>query len=86
MFRFSIRELLLVTLVVAMGMAWWLDHNAIATEAGNYKTATKHLGDTVNLLDEYLKELGFEIQVEGNDKSYIPPPVLREKHADSSNR
>jgi hypothetical protein len=27
MFRFTIRELLLVTLVVAMGLGWWLDRN-----------------------------------------------------------
>jgi hypothetical protein len=26
MFRFTIRDLVLVTLVVAMGVAWWLDH------------------------------------------------------------
>jgi len=25
MFRFTIRELVLLTLVVAMGVAWWLD-------------------------------------------------------------
>jgi len=27
MFRFTIRELVLLTLVVAMGVGWWLDHN-----------------------------------------------------------
>jgi hypothetical protein len=30
-FRFSIRELLLVTLIVAMGTAWGIDHRALAT-------------------------------------------------------
>ena len=30
MFRFSIRELMLVTLVVAMGVGWWLDRNRLA--------------------------------------------------------
>jgi hypothetical protein len=29
MFRFSIRELMLVTLVVAMGIAWAIDHRAV---------------------------------------------------------
>ena len=28
MFRFTIRELVLVTLVVAMGVGWWLDHRS----------------------------------------------------------
>jgi len=26
MFRFTIRELVLLTVVVAMGVGWWLDH------------------------------------------------------------
>jgi len=26
MFRFTIRELVLVTVIAAMGVAWWLDH------------------------------------------------------------
>jgi hypothetical protein len=29
MFRFTIRELVLLTLVVAMGVAWWLDRRAL---------------------------------------------------------
>ena len=29
MFRFSIRELMLVTLVVALGLGWWLHYRAI---------------------------------------------------------
>ena len=28
MFRFTIRELALVTLVVAMGAGWWIDHRS----------------------------------------------------------
>jgi hypothetical protein len=27
MFRFTIRELVLVTITVAMGVGWWLDRN-----------------------------------------------------------
>jgi hypothetical protein len=30
MFRFTIRELVLLTLVVAMGVAWWLDRRNVA--------------------------------------------------------
>lgn len=29
MFRFTIRELVLLTLVVAMGVAWWLDQTRL---------------------------------------------------------
>jgi len=30
MFRFTIRELVLVTAVVAMGVAWWIDRSSLA--------------------------------------------------------
>lgn len=30
MFRFTIRELVLVTLVVAMGFGWWIEHRQLA--------------------------------------------------------
>jgi hypothetical protein len=30
MFRFTIRELVLLTLVVAMGVGWWIDHTHLA--------------------------------------------------------
>ena len=33
MFRFTIRELVLLTLVVAMGVGWWLDHSALSRRA-----------------------------------------------------
>ncbi|MFN0021659.1 MAG: hypothetical protein ACKVP0_25710 [Pirellulaceae bacterium] len=31
MFRFSIRELMLVTLVAVLAVAWWVDRNALAS-------------------------------------------------------
>ena len=30
MFRFTIRDLVLLTLVVAMGVGWWIDHSEAA--------------------------------------------------------
>jgi hypothetical protein len=33
MFRFTIRELVLLTLIVAMGVGWWLDHRTLAPDA-----------------------------------------------------
>jgi hypothetical protein len=32
MFRFSIRELMLVTLVVALALGWWVDRSQIMSE------------------------------------------------------
>ena len=43
MFRFSIREMMLVTLVVGMAVAWWLDRSNLAYDAGRYKTALMKL-------------------------------------------
>ena len=31
--RFSIRELLLVTVIVALAVGWWLDHNSLRNVA-----------------------------------------------------
>ena len=30
MFRFTIREWILLTIIVAMGVAWWLDHSRLS--------------------------------------------------------
>jgi hypothetical protein len=37
MFRFTIRELVLLTLVVAMGVGWWLDRSRLAFSAADYQ-------------------------------------------------
>jgi hypothetical protein len=33
MFRFTIRELVLLTLIVAMGVGWWMDRGRMEREA-----------------------------------------------------
>ena len=33
MFRFTIRELVLLTFIVAMGVAWWLDRRRLSQDA-----------------------------------------------------
>lgn len=35
--KFSIRDLLLVTLLVALGVSWWLDHRRLATQLAEYQ-------------------------------------------------
>jgi streptomycin 6-kinase len=39
MFRFSIRELVLLTLVVAMGVAWWIERARLAAQLAKYQQA-----------------------------------------------
>ena len=38
MFRFTIRELVLLTLVVAMGVGWWLDRRALTDQMARLKS------------------------------------------------
>ena len=35
MFRFTIRELILLTVIVAMGAAWWVDRAKLASQYDN---------------------------------------------------
>ena len=61
MFRFSIRELMLVTLVVAISVAWWVDRSRLfasweAAESESQK-ATAALKESVTLGSELVDEL-----------------------------
>jgi hypothetical protein len=38
MFRFTIRELLLLTVIVAMGVGWWIDRSNLAVQAKQAET------------------------------------------------
>jgi hypothetical protein len=40
MFRFIIRELLLLTVIVAMGVAWWIDRSRLAKDAEAWKATS----------------------------------------------
>lgn len=40
--KFSIRDLLLVTLIVALSMAWWLDRTRLAKETQHLETRIKY--------------------------------------------
>ena len=53
MFRFSIRELMLVTLVVGLGLGWWLDRRRfeeVAERADRFSQCTVHLA---KMLERY---------------------------------
>jgi len=41
MFRFTIRELVLLTLVVAMGVGWWVDRSKLATQVEEWETLAR---------------------------------------------
>ena len=37
MFRFTIRDVLWLTVVVALAVAWWIDHRTLAPEAKAFR-------------------------------------------------
>jgi hypothetical protein len=77
MLRFTIRDVLWLTVVVALSIGWWLDHRSQATAVTYYRDANESWLEKVQLLDEMLtKGFGFEIKRDGNSKSYIPPADL----------
>jgi hypothetical protein len=63
MFRFSIRELMLVTLVVAVSVGWAIDH---WRPNPSRKVAIRY-----NAMEEGLKLLGYEVQEESWGWAYV---------------
>ena len=43
MFRFTIRELVLVTVIVAMGVGWWADRRNVARSRDYFQEAARTL-------------------------------------------
>jgi hypothetical protein len=59
MFRFAIRDVLWVTVVVALGVGWWLDRSSFAVQAKHADQAKT----TARILASELNSRGFEITV-----------------------
>lgn len=56
MFRFTIRELVLPTLMVAMGVGWWMDHARLAPAAADSERNV-HLKNLAILCNRHLTEV-----------------------------
>jgi lipopolysaccharide biosynthesis regulator YciM len=60
MFRFTIRELVLLTLVVAMGVGWWLTHQQARSLDDQCRTLRQEYAlvcDRLNKCNAYLNKL-----------------------------
>ena len=66
MFRFSIRELMLLTLVVGLGLAWWMDH-------WQQKLALERLQESQRQSEEYLGNVIKLVEGMGLSHSFKPP-------------
>ncbi len=63
MFRFTIRELILVTTVAALGTAWWIDHKSLSTQLN---TPTELWQRRSDALAGVLKDEGWNVSWKGN--------------------
>lgn len=70
MFKFTIRELLLLTLVVGLGVGWWLDHTKqrlLAERANASATRFKH---ALCYAIEAVEGSGYRIEGPGIQKEF----------------
>ena len=57
MFRFTIRELVLLTLVVAVSVSWWIDRSRILANAENNRQFVEGFRKSGIDPDEFLQQL-----------------------------
>lgn len=77
MFRFTIRDVLWLTVVVGLAVGWGIDHRAQAAAVDYYRKANEYWRESARAVDDMLMVgFGFKIKREGTTKSYIPPPSL----------
>ena len=76
MFRFSIRELLLLTLVVGLGFGWWIDRSQRRTELHQAQAWRTRAG----ALEEFLKGLDWQVYWDFKGKNVLvdwqPPKTI----------
>ena len=66
MFRFAIRELVLLTLVVAMGVAWWLHYQRM-------ERAVRFANARTQDLEDFCESMGERIQWNADRSKVIRP-------------
>jgi hypothetical protein len=59
MFRFTIRELVLLTLVVAMGVGWWIDRSRLAIPFADYRRLKAEEGEQLKRRAEFYNALKY---------------------------
>jgi hypothetical protein len=69
MFRFSIRELMLVTLVVGVGVGWFADHRRL--RAGHFRERANFQAELIQELEWHGLNLGYEHHADGRPLSPI---------------
>ena len=70
MFRFTIRELVLLTVIVAMGVGWWLDHRRLLAIVAATEIRVVEVKRLAQLLMSEEKELLQAIEESGHTVVY----------------
>jgi hypothetical protein len=74
MFRFSIRELLTLTLVAALAVGWWLDHRAIAKQGATLRSELYLASDHATGLKQLVEDQGYKVKFEKSGDTWIAAP------------
>lgn len=70
MFRFTIREMLCVTAMVAVGVAWFVEHRAAAEN----RLALADTEEKVEFLIKVLRQDGYDVEAPQGSKGPISVP------------
>jgi hypothetical protein len=69
MFKFTIRELLLLTLVAAMGVGWWVDRSRLASRERALISSQKLSEGLFESLRQVVEHDGYKVVWNDNDQS-----------------
>ena len=77
MFRFSLRELVLLIALAAMGLGWWVHVRQLKTEARALETDLLKQSDFVSQFVSVLKNIGCEIPPDSDPRCANGGPYTR---------
>jgi hypothetical protein len=86
MFRFSIREILLVTLVAGLALGWWVDHRAVTRRLAECTKRSEQLEDVLldakaamEVLTTFQGQMGSTIYFQPQFDSVFGPGAHRQE-------
>jgi len=77
MFRFTLRDVFWATLVVAMGLAWWLHVQRLHAELASVQSDLLYQADYVDQFVSTFKNLGCEIPPDSDPRCSFGGPYTR---------
>ena len=72
--KFSIRDLFLVTMIVALAVAWWLDHRWQKMELDRIQVSQRKSQESVGILTKLIEEMGYTVTLPNSPEPAPNPP------------